>query len=682
VIAVLLFGCVSSHVLSYSYYKPAKELAALPFNTSVVENQQCQDDANFWVASLNTFTSWVGMNCHETDRQCNDLKAKMITDNLFAAKQIDSFGRLPSGLLELNTIWQGSWEECMGVNTPQNSDYRTHYCWVAVAPNFLAEGTNVSVCSAGMSFRWSVCMPETCNNQDVKKLIQTMGGGVQTTLSFCRVNCRPRSGPEKSGAFWFVTAYCLLVALLMVISTTIDYVISNDSEAFKPFRASPGIRALLTFSVYTNGAEILSVEKRPGQIDCLHCIRAFSLAWVIFGHVTTLFLYGDNSTALLASTKEVQNDIVFNAFFAVDSFLFISGVLLAYIFYKEMDRNPRKMKNPIYWILFYVHRILRISPPYFFFIGFYTVMYPYFTNGPTELTAGASEVEYCKKYWWRNILYINNFFPLDEMCMGHSWYLSTDMQVHIFSPLLLVPLFYSKIAGAISVAFFFILSIASCYGVHFKYDFPATLFIYMIYGKDQSGIDDYMMFLYAAPWVRCTPYIMGILTGYFLHKTKGKKLTIHPLVAIILWCASVAIALACVLGLYNNIKGIPISIATAASYNNFSRVGWALALAWVVIACQNNVADANIQERKQNRKSSSWRALLPLTLVELKTQSGEATRPETQEQIRQSVVTLYEEQQNENACVRVHVINCGVGSAFIFGRSMPHPTSFFHTWNC
>uniref|UniRef100_A0A914RG91 Uncharacterized protein n=1 Tax=Parascaris equorum TaxID=6256 RepID=A0A914RG91_PAREQ len=117
-------------------------------------------------------------------------------------------------------------------------------------------------------------------------------------------------------------------------------------------------------------------------------------------------------------------------------------------------------------------------------------------------------------------------------------------------------------------------------------------------GKDQSGIDDYMMFLYAAPWVRCTPYIMGILTGYFLHKTKGKKLTIHPasditrslLVAIILWCASVAIALACVLGLYNNIKGIPISIATAASYNNFSRVGWALALAWVVIACQNNVA--------------------------------------------------------------------------------------------
>uniref|UniRef100_F1L7Z0 Nose resistant to fluoxetine protein 6 n=1 Tax=Ascaris suum TaxID=6253 RepID=F1L7Z0_ASCSU len=175
--------------------------------------------------------------------------------------------------------------------------------------------------------------------------------------------------------------------------------------------------------------------------------------------------------------------------------------------------------------------------------------------------------------------------------MGHSWYLSTDMQIHIFSPLVLIPLFYSKIAGGVSVALFFILSIASCYAVHFKYDFPATLFTYLIYGDAQSnGTNDYMMFLYAAPWVRCTPYIIGVLTGYFLHKTKGKKLTIHPLVAITLWCASVAVGLACVLGLYNNIKGIPISTAAAASYDNFSRIGWALALAWVVIACQNNVA--------------------------------------------------------------------------------------------
>lgn len=69
--------------------------------------------------------------------------------------------------------------------------------------------------------------------------------------------------------------------------------------------------------------------------------------------------FADNFTTLMASTKEIQNDILFNAFISVDSFLFISGVLLAYIFYKEMDRNPRKMKNPVYWILFYVHRILR-----------------------------------------------------------------------------------------------------------------------------------------------------------------------------------------------------------------------------------------------------------------------------------------------------------------------------------
>ncbi len=40
---------------------------------------------------------------------------------------------------------------------------------------------------------------------------------------------------------------------------------------------------------------------------------------------------------------------------------------------------------------------------------------------------------------------------------------------------------------------------------------------------DFDVISDY----YEAAWNRAQPYLIGILTGYFLWKTKGKKIKMH-----------------------------------------------------------------------------------------------------------------------------------------------------------
>ena len=44
-------------------------------------------------------------------------------------------------------------------------------------------------------------------------------------------------------------------------------------------------RALLCFSVYTNGAKVLDTKTGPGSIDCIHGIRFLSMSWVVLGHV-------------------------------------------------------------------------------------------------------------------------------------------------------------------------------------------------------------------------------------------------------------------------------------------------------------------------------------------------------------------------------------------------------------
>lgn len=58
----------------------------------------------------------------------------------------------------------------------------------------------------------------------------------------------------------------------------------------------------------------------------------------------------------------------------------------------------------------------------------------------------------CRDYGWRNLLYINNFFDQTECCLGQTWYLANDMQFYILSPIIFLPLWYTRKYGLLSAA--------------------------------------------------------------------------------------------------------------------------------------------------------------------------------------------------------------------------------------
>ena len=45
-------------------------------------------------------------------------------------------------------------------------------------------------------------------------------------------------------------------------------------------------------------------------------------------------------------------------------------------------------------------------------------------------------------------------------------------------------------------------------------------------GTNPNPEKSYMEWNYVKPWCRFSPYIVGILLGYILHKTKGRKSTV------------------------------------------------------------------------------------------------------------------------------------------------------------
>jgi peptidoglycan/LPS O-acetylase OafA/YrhL len=95
------------------------------------------------------------------------------------------------------------------------------------------------------------------------------------------------------------------------------------------------------FSVYTQGQKLFDVTRvtSANSIDCLHGIRALSVLYIIYGH-----RYGISISNLMDRQKfDEWYSNPMSAFFnthqvAVDTFLFMGGLLLVWSMLPKLDR--------------------------------------------------------------------------------------------------------------------------------------------------------------------------------------------------------------------------------------------------------------------------------------------------------------------------------------------------------
>lgn len=112
-------------------------------------------------------------------------------------------------------------------------------------------------------------------------------------------------------------------------------------------------------------------------------------------------------------------------------------------------------------------------------LGAASIYLAMFTNGALNAVYRPDVAEKCAKAWWRNLLYMNNFFgnanlvrkkknrKIKFQCYGISWYLSVDFQLHIAAPLILVPLFVWFKASLVLSAVAMVAHIAMTYAYYF-----------------------------------------------------------------------------------------------------------------------------------------------------------------------------------------------------------------------
>ncbi|XP_022102671.1 nose resistant to fluoxetine protein 6-like [Acanthaster planci] len=343
---------------------------------------------------------------------------------------------------------------------------------------------------------------------------------------------------------------------------------------------------MMGFSSINNGSKILNTESTAGNLGALNGIRVISMWWIILGHTLYYLIFGylDNATYMYYKLyNSFLFSVIVSANLSVDTFFFLSGLLLTYLTLKHL----RKAKGRLNWFLFYLHRFVRLTPAYMVAIAIWASLAIHFGQGPAKKNFFEAAADACRKYWWTNLLYINNLYPfpgdLGLQCLGWSWYLANDMQFFIISPIIIYLLYKNAKLGMSLIMVLCLGSFGITAYLAAYYGAPVGLYpaynnnTVVVYGSTTADV------IYGKPYCRIPAYLVGMVFGYVFCQVQGKPFKMSKCLNLFMWFLSTAVALSVVYGLYRDEGGVPQYAAVL--YTVFSRPAFVMTVGWVAFAC-------------------------------------------------------------------------------------------------
>lgn len=161
-----------------------------------------------------------------------------------------------------------------------------------------------------------------------------------------------------------------------------------------------------------------------------------------------------------------------------------------------------------------VNRILRFWPSYLIAVFIFYSVLLHLGSGPYWSSLQA-QTQLCG-HWWRSLLFIDNLVQNGKyICMSWSWYLHIDMQLFIFSAIVLCLYHKHKLYCVLLLWLTMVASLAFTMYMNITHDFKQAIHLDDFGPKDTSFTD-----VYTKPWCRCAPYLYGILFAMFVQQAQ------------------------------------------------------------------------------------------------------------------------------------------------------------------
>ncbi|KAH8373858.1 nose resistant to fluoxetine protein 6 [Drosophila serrata] len=499
-----------------------------------------------------------------------------------ALRVLDAWGKFPQGLLYGHFTDMGNYESCLSLGQTKATSSlgdiaAAKYCLSHIQfESLLLEATGAEALTLSIG----TCLPATCSTAQLSRWLQghlqeLFGRNSTGAVLVTEQDCSLAKGEPMGGLDWFAVSILILLGTVVLLATLLDYGKVNG-------------QLLGAFSLRQNLPQLLKTSSTPSPriIPCLHGIRCLTIIWIILGHGYMYLLLAPtvNSLEIVAWARTPFSMVLQSGSISVDTFFLLSGLLLVLTSLRELERTSGYLNVP----LMYLHRLVRLTPVLALAVLLFMTLFPRLDSGPLwQQFTGSTQL--CSDSWWATLLYVQNYAAPGRMCLGHSWYLAVDMQLYILSPILLIALhrWGKRAVGGI------LLLILLLFGCVFSIIMLRELQVFDRHGNLGADSPE-MRLIYYTTHARATPWLIGILFGYFLHR-QGKqatKVAVPRWLALVLWVLSISLLLVVIFAMYPYTEAGTeiISPLGGAFYICCSRIAWPLALCWLIWACQNGLA--------------------------------------------------------------------------------------------
>ncbi|KAH8304724.1 hypothetical protein KR044_007256, partial [Drosophila immigrans] len=515
------------------------------------------------------------------------------TQTLPALQVLDAWGKFPHGLLYGHFSDLGNFDACLKPQLQLGSNPGNKYCLAHIQFDSLLPQAMET-----LSVQIGACIPSTCRasllNRWLGDYLKQLFGDEESlpqTAMVVEQNCSLATGDPLNALDWFAIAVLVILVLVVVLSTLCDYTQAVNNKLLLAFSLRQNLRSLLQTTARTAAGSHV--------IPCLHGIRCLTIVWIIYGHDNMFMLLSPNvnGAEIVAWAQTPYSMILQSGSTSVDTFFLLSGLLLVMATLRELERQSGKLNVP----LMYLHRIVRLTPVLAVAVLLFMTLFPRLDDGPLWQQFTSSS-QLCSDTWWATLLYVQNYAAAGRMvsrlnsflagyslltflqCLGHSWYLAVDMQLFLLSPLLLWPLWRWRKRAAGGILLLLVLLFACVFCIIMFND------LHVFNRKGNLGNDSpQMRLIYYTTHARATPWLIGLLFGYFLHNEQGRRRRLPSWLVLLLWLISLTCLCLVIWIVYpfTQPAAEEITPLAGAFYVCCSRILWPLGLCWLIWACHS-----------------------------------------------------------------------------------------------
>uniref|UniRef100_A0A7M4F514 Nose resistant-to-fluoxetine protein N-terminal domain-containing protein n=1 Tax=Crocodylus porosus TaxID=8502 RepID=A0A7M4F514_CROPO len=544
----------------------------------------------------------------DTNQFLSDLNAAQ--PKPYAVMMYDSLGKLSSNVLSGNTDRLGSYTECLSAREPLGK-FQGQYC-------------KLQVQQEGFDYSIGVCVPDSCSEEDFATLA-TLGksGAISfvspfpslftlntTTLAVNGARCaKGLFSIDVFAAICFILFIALQITGTVYAATQRWETKSDESQSDSLPSANYGSmhrmhwvrnsvwiclccqaflgaldNTLKCFSLQKNLPVIWTLKSTKGVCSVLNGIRVLSLLWIISGHTSQMTAWQNFDNVLEWKARVLRKPIYVYSrsgpfYLSVDTFFLISGWLSSRSLLNMLQRSEKGITLKV-TLKYFCYRLIRIQPLHMYSICLLVGLYSIVPWG-SLWEISKFQVDNCRQLWWSNLLLLNNFISVTESCNGWTWYLANDFQFYLTTPLVIFLYTRSK-RGLILLGIILLLATSTVTGL------LSAFFRLPITSPSDMREKATMMYFteyYTKPYCRYGPFLVGILLGLFMYRQQAQilKSKVH---ASLGWLCAMLVMLAVVSLAYALEDSFNSYSPAAAIYQALHRTVWAVAVGWIIFACQ------------------------------------------------------------------------------------------------